>query len=127
MPEFPSNGTADELRALSWQEFQAWAVDAVQGRHSPRKIADMGIDGFTFLEHHPIQVKQSDGVGRPVVDNFVGVLKREREQRGMIIGISFTKGAFAEVARLEREDKIKIDLLTCRQILEEDLPFRTIA
>ena len=116
-----------ELRELSWQEFQAWAVDAVQGRHSPRKIADMGIDGFTFLEHHPIQVKQSDGVGRPVIDNFVGVLQRERQSRGMIIGLSFTKGAFSEVARLEREDQIKIDLLTCQQILEEDLPFRTIA
>jgi SAM-dependent methyltransferase len=119
--------SVQELRELSWQEFQAWAVDAVQGRHSPRKIADMGIDGFTFLEHHPIQVKQMDAVGRPVIDNFVGVLAREREQKGMIIGIGFTKGAIAEVARLEREDKITIDLLTCKQILEEDLPFRTIA
>jgi len=87
----------------------------------------MGIDGFTFLEHHPIEVKQMDDVGRPVLDNFVGALKRERETRGMIIGLSFTKGAFAEAARLERENKIKIELLTCRQILEEDLPFRTIA
>jgi DNA modification methylase len=119
--------TVDELRELSWQEFQAWAVDAVQGRHSPRKIADMGIDGFTFLEHHPIQVKQMESVGRPVIDNFVGVLARERESKGMVIGISFTKGAIAEVARLEREDKITIDLVTCKQILEEDLPFRTIA
>jgi DNA modification methylase len=119
--------SVDELRELSWQEFQAWAVDAVQGRHSPRKIADMGIDGFTFLEHHPIQVKQMDGVGRPVIDNFVGVLARERESKGLVIGISFTRGAIAEVARLEREDKITIDLVTCKQILEEDLPFRTIA
>ncbi len=116
-----------ELRELSWQEFQAWAVDAVQGRHSPSKIADMGIDGFTFLEHHPIQVKQVDGIGRPIIDNLVGVLQRQRDNRGMIIGFSFTKGAIEEAARLEREDKIKIDLLTCRQILEEDLPFRTIA
>jgi DNA modification methylase len=116
----------DELRELSWQEFQAWAIDAVQGRHNPRK-PQMGIDGFTFLEHHPIEVKQMDDVGRPVLDNFVGALKRERETRGMIIGLSFTKGAFAEAARLERENKIKIELLTCRQILEEDLPFRTIA
>jgi hypothetical protein len=116
-----------ELRQLTWQEFQAWAVDAVQGRHSPRKIADMGIDGFTFLEHHPIQVKQMDAVGRPVLDNFVGMLQRQKDARGMIIAFSFSKGAIEECSRLEREDKIKIDLLTCQEILEEDLPFRTIA
>jgi hypothetical protein len=57
----------------------------------------------------------------------VGVLARERESKGLVIGISFTRGAIAEVARLEREDKITIDLVTCKQILEEDLPFRTIA
>jgi hypothetical protein len=79
------------------------------------------------LENHPIQVKQTDAIGRPVLDNFVGVLQRQRDNRGMIIGFSFTRGAIDEAARLEREDKIKIELLTCRQILEEDLPFRTIA
>ncbi len=112
------------LHELSWQEFQNWAVDAIQGRHSPRKVADMGIDGFTFMEHHPIQVKQMNSVGRPVVDNFVGVLERQHDRRGVIIAFDFTKGAIAEVARLLREDKIEIELITCKQLIEEEIPFR---
>jgi len=114
----------DELRRLTWQEFQNWAVDAIQGRHSPRKVADMGIDGFTFMEHHPIQVKQMDSIGRPVIDNFVGVLDRQKDKRGIIIAFDFTKGAMGEVARLQREDKIDIELLTCKQLIEEEIPFR---
>jgi hypothetical protein len=116
-----------ELAELSWQEFQTWAVDAVQGRHSPRKIADMGIDGFTFLENHPIQVKQMHAVGRPVIDNFVGVLHRQQEKKGLVIAFSFTRGAEAETARLLRESGIEITLLTCKRLVEEEIPFRTIA
>jgi tRNA G10 N-methylase Trm11 len=119
--------TEDELRHLSWQEFQAWAVDAVQGRHSPQKAADMGIDGFTFMEHHPIQVKQMDAVGRPIIDNFVGVLKRQRDKRGLIIAFSFSKGALGEVARLKREDELEIELITCRHLIHDEIPYRTLA
>lgn len=119
--------TEAELHELNWREFQTWAVDAIQGRHSPRKIADMGIDGFTFMEHHPIQVKQSAGVGRPVIDNFVGVLERQKDKRGVIIAFSFTKGAIGEVARLKRESQIDIELITCRQLIEEEIPYRKLA
>ena len=116
-----------ELRKLNWREFQTWAVGAVQGKHSPRKVADMGIDGFTFLENHPIQVKQTKAIGRPVVDNFVGVLEREKDKRGVIIGFNFTKGAFKEVARLKREQGKEIELITCKQLIREEIPFRKLA
>ena len=33
----------------------------------------MGIDGFTFMHRYPIQVKQSEGIGRNVVDNFKAI------------------------------------------------------
>lgn len=116
-----------DLHELDWREFQAWAVDAIQGRHSPRKIADMGIDGFTFMENHPIQVKQSESVGRPIIDNFMGVLDREKDKRGIIIAFDFTKGAEAEVARLKREANVQIELITCKRILREEIPFRQLA
>jgi len=112
-----------DLESMSWQEFQIWAVSSVFGRHSPKKIADMGIDGFTFLENNPIQVKQSRGVGRPVVDAFLGVLQREKAKRGMIIGLSFTRGAYEEVARAKREDEVDIDLVAAQQILDNKIPF----
>lgn len=117
----------DDLRAMDWREFQNWAVDAIQGRHSPRKIADMGIDGFTFMENHPIQVKQIDGVGRPVIDNFVGVLDRQKDKRGIIIALEFTRGAQAEVARLKREADIEIELISCKRLLREEIPYRQLA
>ncbi len=109
--------TIDQLRRLDPFEFQNWAINAVQGRHSTRKIADMGIDGFTFLENHPIQVKRMDDVGRPVIDNFVGVLEREKDKKGMVIAFGFTRGALGEVARLRRESGIEIQLLTCDQLM----------
>jgi DNA modification methylase len=115
------------LRRMDWREFQNWAVDAIQGRHSPRKIADMGIDGFTFMENHPIQVKQSDSVGRPVVDNFVGVLDRQKDKRGIIIAFDFTRGAEAEVARLKREANIQIELISCKRLIREEIPYRQLA
>ena len=77
----------------------------------------MGIDGFTFLENHPIQVKRSDRIGRPVIDNFAGVLQREKDSKGMVIAFSFTRGAEAEIARLKRESGIHIELITCAQLL----------
>jgi SAM-dependent methyltransferase len=119
-------GSLAELRALDSFEFQNWAINAVYGQHSPRKIADMGIDGFTFMEHHPIQVKQMDHVGRPVIDNFAGVLQRQKEKRGMIIAFGFTSGAIDEVSRMEREDKIKIELIKCSDLVAGNVPYKII-
>lgn len=113
-----------DLKALDPFEFQNWAINAVYGQHSPRKIADMGIDGFTFMEHHPIQVKQTDHVGRPVIDAFAGVLQREKEKKGMAIAFGFTSGAVDEVARLEREDKIKIELVKSADLVAGNVPYK---
>lgn len=110
--------TLDDLKQMPWEEFQTWCVSSVFGRHSPKKIADMGIDGFTFLENNPIQVKQSAHVGRPVLDGFHGVLQREGCKRGMIIALSFTKGAYEESARAKNEDKVEIELVTAQNILD---------
>ena len=116
----------EELKALNPFEFQNWAINAVYGQHAPRKVADMGIDGFTFLERHPIQVKQASHVGRPVVDALVGALERQKEKKGMIIAFGFTAGA-VEVARLERESNIKIELIKCSDLLEGTIPYKAMA
>jgi DNA modification methylase len=107
-----------DLEAMSWQEFQIWAVSSLFGRHSPRQIADMGIDGFSFLENTPIQVKQSRNVGRPVIDSFLGVLQREKSKRGIIVALSFGKGAYEEVARAKHENGVEIELITAQDILD---------
>ncbi len=55
--------TEIELRELKPFEFQNWVVQRFNGTHSERRSGDMGIDGWSFMTHDPIQVKQSDRVG----------------------------------------------------------------
>lgn len=110
--------TLEELKIMPWHSFQIWAINAVFGRHSPKPVADMGIDGFTYIEHHPIQVKQIEAVGRPEIDKFVGVLNRQKTNKGMIIGLGFSRGAYDEVSRLKHEDKKHIDLIECEKLLK---------
>lgn len=111
--------TEDELRALKPFEFQNWVMQQLHATHSPRKSGDMGIDGLSFFEHNPIQVKQSDSIGRNVVDNFETAIERSKKTKGEIVGFSFTKGAFEEAARVKKAKGLEIKLLTVKEILEQ--------
>jgi DNA modification methylase len=108
-----------ELRKLPHFEFQNWVCQRMFGRVSSRKSSDMGIDGYTF-EGHPIQVKQSDSVGRNVVDNFETALRRHGDKNGVIVAFSFGKGAYEESARAQLEDGLKITLLTTKELVEQE-------
>ncbi len=77
---------------------------------STKKSADMGIDGFTFMAREPVQVKQSEDVGRNVVDNFETAIRREHKSTGYIVAFSFAKSAYKESARAKAEDKLDIIL-----------------
>jgi DNA modification methylase len=110
--------TENELRKFDPFQFQQWACDKLGGRISERKSSDMGIDGYTFIEMLPIQVKQSDDVGRNVVDNFETAMRRIKKERGFIVAFSFGKGAYEEVKRAKFEDNINIELLTVKELLE---------
>jgi len=105
-----------DLKALSHYEFQNWVVNALNGTHSPRKVGDMGIDGFSFFTRDPIQVKQSESVGRPVLDGFQTAIRRYGSDTGYIVGFSFTRGAHEEVARA-KQDGLNIRLIRASQIL----------
>jgi DNA modification methylase len=61
--------TSDELKDMEAFEFQNWVVQQLGGRQVQKKTGDRGIDGWTFVGN-PIQVKQSDKVGSPVVRLF---------------------------------------------------------
>lgn len=126
--------TIKELHALDPFEFQNWIVGAMGGTVHKRKTGDMGVDGYTYITREPIQVKQSEHVGRKVVDEFVNALnrhymkhKKASEERldsafvmkGYIVAFSFTKGAYEECARLKREDEIDIELLNVKEVIKE--------
>jgi len=108
-----------ELKTLKPFEFQNWVVGIMGGTVSDKKSADMGIDGYSFMERDPIQVKQSESVGRNVVDNFETAIRRVNKTKGHIAGFSFTKGAYDEVARAKREGGLDIQLLTVEELVEE--------
>ena len=125
--------TIEELKELKPFEFQNWIIGAMGGTVSERKVKDMGIDGYTFWDRWPIQVKQQEKVGRPVVDEFETALQRYGERmmkaakerkngtfrlKGIIVAFSFTKDAYEEAARAKSEG-LEIELLTVEEVLKE--------
>jgi DNA modification methylase len=111
--------TEDELRKLRPFEFQNWVIQRMNGTHSARKTGDMGIDGYSFLEHLPIQVKQSEKVGRNVVDNFETAIDRDGHHKGFIVGFDFTSDAKREVARVAVEKNVEIRLVRVIDLLQD--------
>ena len=113
--------TVADVRALAPFEFQNWVVrDRFNGVVGPRG-GDKGVDGYSFMVHDPIQVKQSDGVGRNVVDNFHSAIRRAGKRKGWIVALGFGKGAHEEAARVKREEKIEIVLLTVDELLAKPI------
>jgi len=113
--------TEAELKELKPFEFQNWVIHRLNGTHSPKKTGDMGIDGYSFMLHEPIQVKQSEREGRNVVDNFETAIKREKRTKGHVVAFSFTKGAYEEVARVKSTEGVEIELVENRESIERRL------
>jgi hypothetical protein len=110
--------TVSELRNLEPFEFQNWVFDKLRGRVNPRKVGDMGIDGWVELDV-PCQVKRQDNVGRVDVDKFETALQRAEKDKGVIVGFNFTKDAYEEVARAKNEMNLDVRLKTVEDILKE--------
>lgn len=83
-----------------------------------RAVGDFGIDGWVDLDV-PIQVKQSENIGRNVVDNFETAIRWLNKTRGVIVAFSFGSGAYAEAARAHNEERLEIKLKTVDEILKE--------
>jgi len=107
----------EDLRKIAPFDFQNWVVKRLFGRVSARKSSDMGIDGYTF-EGIPIQVKQSDDIGRNVIDNFETAIRRKKATKGIIVAFSFGKGANEEIARAKLYDGIDIKTVTIKELIE---------
>lgn len=109
------------LQRLAPFDFQNWViVDKFLGKASSRKSGDMGIDGFTpeILGGYPIQVKQSESIGRNVVDNFETAIRRINKKKGYIVAYSFVKGAYEEAARAKNQDGVDIILRTVQELID---------
>ncbi len=71
--------TLEEIKAMQPFEFQNWVCQKLLARSSKSKSGDMGIDGWT-MDNRPLQVKQSEHIGRNVIDNFETALRRSNKK-----------------------------------------------
>lgn len=110
--------TVEDAKKLEPFDFQNWIMRKIHGYPSRKKTGDYGIDGYTLLNQYPIQVKQSEKVGRPELDKFITAVRRIGKTKGYFIAFSFTSGSIAEVERLNREENVRIELVKISEILE---------
>lgn len=109
--------SVEDLRQLGPFEFQHWIVQRVLGTQSPRKTADKGIDGYSFFENLPIQVKQKERVGRPELDSFETAIRREKKHKGFLVAFSFSRGAIEGAAVARKERGIEIILVKVEDVV----------
>ncbi|HEV7564393.1 MAG TPA: DNA methyltransferase [Microbacteriaceae bacterium] len=110
--------TIEDLKDLGHFEFQNWVIEAVNGVARQRKTNDLGIDGYSYFERHPIQVKQSEKVGRNFVDNFETAIERDGKEVGYLVAFSFTKDAHGEAARSREIGKASVHLVRVADLLD---------
>ena len=70
-----------------------------------------------------MQVKQSDGVGRPDIAAFQAVMEREGpagRQRGFFVAFGYSEAARRECAAFHKGTGRIIKLLTVQEILDEE-------
>ncbi|MBU0641261.1 MAG: restriction endonuclease [Planctomycetes bacterium] len=68
---------------------------------------------------YPIQVKQSEKVGRPDIDQFEAVMTREERQRGFFVAFGYTADAEQECAAFHKKSGRIIKLIAVQEILDE--------
>ena len=114
----------DKLINMNPFNFEKWIIKKFKGIPNEKQVKDYGIDGLK--ENIPIQVKQSEKLGRNVIDNFLSAIRRYDSSLvkdskgniiGYIIGFSFGSGLIKEIARLYNEDTINIKLLKVEDIV----------
>jgi DNA modification methylase len=132
--------TEAELRKYPAFEFENWAVVALGGIPNKVQVGDLGIDGriypvsaipelrvkenveMDFMDvWYPIQVKQTDKVGRPDIDAFETAMQRAERKLGYFVGFDFTGDALFEIDRFRRTTGCEIKPLTVREILDEEI------
>ncbi|HYA35805.1 MAG TPA: DNA methyltransferase [Candidatus Binataceae bacterium] len=132
--------TEERLHKIPPFEFENWAVIALGGIPNKAQVGDMGIDGRIFPVHaapqkrgaetgefefmdvwYPIQVEQTDRMGRPKVDAFEAAMERSDREKGFLIAFGFSSDALTEIDRFFRKTGKVIVPLTVREILDEQI------
>jgi len=108
--------TLEEVKAMQPFEFQNWVLQRLGGRVSEKMSVDGGIDGW--LSDKPVQVKQSDAVGRDVVKKLETDMRRVKKNGAIVVAFSFARTTYEEVARAKNEEGLGISLMTVEDLLD---------
>jgi len=130
--------TWNELKKYPPFEFQNWAVNALGGVPSAKKVGDMGIDGYIYPVEEvaiekkegmdlfgemdkriPVQVKQHQA-RRPDIDNFETAMRRDKRNVGFFVAVGYSSDALREIERVKSEENLNIIAFTVQQILDEE-------
>jgi DNA modification methylase len=130
--------TEEQLRKIPPFEFENWAVIALGGIPNKAQVGDMGIDGRIFPvsslpgkkkdeelgfmdDWYPIQVKQTEKMGRPDIDSFEAAMARNDRKKGFCVAFDFSSDAEREIDAYFRKSGRIIIPLRVREILEEQI------
>lgn len=109
--------TEKDLRSLTSNEFQNWVVQRLSGKASSLRDSRIGIDAYT-AEGHPIQIRQSDNIGRNAIENFASVMGRIKAKNGVIIAFSFADDAIRGIVRARMNYRVEIKKVTVKELIE---------
>jgi len=110
--------TEKDLRILAPIEFQNWVIQRLSGKASSLRDSRIGIDAYT-AEGHPIQIRQSDNIGRNVIEKFASVMGRIKAKNGIIIAFSFADDAIRGVVRARINYRVEIKKVTVKELIEK--------
>jgi restriction endonuclease Mrr len=92
----------------------------IDGRIFPVGTKPSDTNSMFAGDWFPIQVKQTERVGRPDIDQFEAVMEREERQRGFFVAFSYSADAVSECAAYHKRSGRLIKLLTVQEILDGD-------
>ncbi len=106
-----------DLRKLPPQEFQNWVLKKLAAKPPSLRDSRVGIDGYT-IEGQPISIKQSDGIGRDVIDKFASAMGQSRAKNGTIVAYSFASDAYTGKVKAKLNYGLEIQMVTVRDLIE---------
>ena len=105
------------LRKLPPQEFQNWVLKKLAGKPPSLRDSRIGIDGYT-MEGQPISIKQSDGIGRDVIEKFASAMGQSRAKNGIIVAYSFGNDAYTGTVKAKLNYGLEIQMVTVKDLIE---------
>ena len=106
-----------DLRKTSFYDFQNWVIQKVLGEASSIRDSHVGIDGYT-QDGDPIEIRQSDSIGKAEVYKFANALSKKKFRRGIIVAFSFNEDVVDGIIGAKQTYRLGIKTITIKELIE---------